>query len=41
MCVKLLQSRLEAIQQLKPPRTVKGGKKFKGMVNFLSLFCPE
>ena len=41
MCVKQLQSRLEAIQKLKPPTTVKGCRSFTGMVNFLSLFCPE
>ena len=37
VCVKPLQSRLKAIQKLKPPMTVKG----VGMVNFLSIFCPE
>ena len=41
ICVKLLRSRLEAIQKLKPPTTVKGCRSFAGMVNFLSLFCPE
>ena len=32
---------LKAIQKLKPPMTVKGCRSFIGMVNFLSLFCPE
>ena len=41
VCVKLLQSRLEAIQKLKSPTTVKGCRSFMGMVNFLSLFCLE
>ena len=41
VCVKLLRSRLEAIQKLKPPTTVKGCRSFRGMANFLSLFCPE
>ena len=41
MCVKPLQSRLEAIQKLKPPTTVIGSRGFAGMVYFLSLFCLE
>ena len=41
MCVKLLQSSLEAIQKLKPPTTGNGCRNFVGMVNFLSLFCLE
>ena len=41
VCVKPLQSRLEAIQKLQPPATVKGCRSFVGMVNFLSMFCPE
>ena len=36
-----MQSRLEAIQKLKSPMTVKGCRSFGGMVNFLSIFCPE
>ena len=39
VCVKPLQSRLEAIQKLKPPITVKGGRSFVGMVNFLVYFA--
>ena len=38
-CVKPLHSRLEAIQKLEPPVTVKGCRSFAGMVNFLSIFC--
>ena len=41
LCVKPLQNRLEAIQKLKPPITVKGCRSFVGMVDFLSIFCPE
>ena len=41
VCIKLLRSRLEAIQKLKPPTTVKGCRSFVGMVNFLCMFCPE
>ena len=39
--VKPLRSRLEAIQNLKPPTTPKGCRSFAGMVNFMSIFCPE
>ena len=41
VCVQPLRSRLEAIQKLQPPKTAKGCKSFAGMVNFLSMFCPE
>ena len=41
VCVQPLRSRLEAIQRLQPPSTVKGYRSFAGMVNFLSMFCPE
>ena len=41
MCVKPLRSRLEAIQNLKPPTTQKGCRSFAGVVNFVSIFCPE
>ena len=40
-CVKPLRSRLEAIQKLQPPKTPKGCRSFAGVVNFLSMFCPE
>ena len=39
--IKPLRSRIEAIQQLKPPTNVKGCRSFVGMVNFVSIFCPE
>ena len=41
VCVKPIISRIEAIQQLKPPTNVKGCRSFAGMVNFVSIFCPE
>ena len=42
VCIKLRhRNRLEAIQKLKPPTTAKGCRSFAGMVNFLSMFCPE
>ena len=41
ICVKPLRSRLEAIQKLQPPKTPKGCRSFTGVVNFLSMFCPE
>ena len=39
--VQPLRSRLEAIQKLQPPSMVKGCRSFVGMINFLSMFCPE
>ena len=39
VCIQPLRSRLEAIK--KNPTTVKGCRSFAGMVNFLSMFCPE
>ena len=41
VCIKALKSRLEAIQRLQPPTMVKVCRSFAGMVNFLSMFCPE
>ena len=41
VCVKPLRSRLKAIQKLQPPKTPKGCSSFVGVVNFLSMFCPE
>ena len=41
VCVKPLHSRLEAIQKVKAPTTAKQCKIFVGMVNFVSIFCPE
>ena len=39
--VRPLRSRIEAIQKLEPPTTIKGCRSFVGMVNFISIFCPE
>ena len=39
--MKPLRSRIEAIQQLKPQANVRNCRGFAGMVNFVSIFCPE
>ena len=41
VCVKPLRNKLEAIQKLQPPKTPKACRSFAGVVNFLSMFCPE
>ena len=41
VCVKPLRNMLEAIQKLQPPKTPNGCRSFAGVVNFLSMFCPE
>ena len=41
VCVRLLHNRLEAMQRLKPPTTVKGCRSFSGMVNFLSIYSQD
>ena len=41
VCIKPLRNRLEATQKLQAPTTVNGYRSFAGMVNFLSMFCPE
>ena len=41
VCMKPLHSRLEAIQKAKAPTTAKQCKSFAGMVNFVSISCPE
>ena len=41
VCVKPLHSQLEAIQKIRPPTTAKQCKSFAGMVNFVSIFCPD
>ena len=41
VCVQPLQSRLEAIQKLKPPMNQKGCQSFASIVNFVSIFCLE
>ena len=41
VCVRPLPNRLQAIQSLRLPSTVKGCRSFVGMVNFLSIFCQD
>ena len=41
LCVQPLRNGLEVIQGLQPPTMAKGCRRFGGMVNFLSIFCPE
>ena len=41
VCIKPLRSRVEAILKLNPPTMPEGYRSFTGMVNFLSMFCPE
>ena len=41
VCIKPLRSRLEVLQKIEAITTVKGCRSFVGMVNFLSMFCPE
>ena len=41
VCVKPLGNRLEAILKLQLPKTSKRCRSFAGVVNFLSMFCPE
>ena len=41
VCVQPLRCRLEVIQKLQSPTTVKGCRSFTEMVNVLSMFCPE
>ena len=41
MCIKPLRNRIEAILKLEPPKMPKGCRSFVGMVNLLSMFCPE
>ena len=41
VCIRPLCSRLEAIQKLLPPTTVKVCRSFVRMVNFLSIFCQD
>ena len=36
-----MRNRIEAIQKLNPPTTPKGCKSVAGLVNFLSMFCPD
>ena len=41
VCVKPLHNRLEVIQKVKVPTTAKQCTSFAGMVNVVSIFCPE
>ena len=41
VCIKPLRSRIEVIQKIRPPTTIKVCRSFAGMVNFVSIFCPE
>ena len=41
VCIKPLRSRLETIHKLELPTMPKGYQSFAGMVNFVSMFCPE
>ena len=41
VCVRPFRNWIEAIQRLEPPTTIKGCRSFAGMVNFVSIFCPE
>ena len=41
VCIKPLTSRIEAVQKLKSPTTIKECRSFMGMVNFVSIFCSE
>ena len=41
VCIRPLRNWIEAIQKLEPPTTIKGCRSFAGMVNFVSIFCPE
>ena len=41
MTITPLRSRTEAINKIPTPRTPKQCKSFCGVVNYLSLFCPD
>ena len=41
VCVRPLRNGIGAIQKLEPPTTIKGCRRFAGIVNFVSIFCPE
>ena len=41
VCIKPLCSRLEVIEKIRTPATAKQCKSFAGMVNFVSIFCPD
>ena len=41
VCVRPLRSWIEMIQNLELPTTIKDCRSFAGMMNFVSIFCPE
>ena len=41
VCVQSLRNRLEALQKLQPPSTVKGCRSFVGMANFFKYVLPR
>ena len=41
VCVRLLRSQIEGIQKSEPPTMIKDCRSFGGIVNFVSIFCPE
>ena len=41
MTIRPIKTRTEAIQKLPPPKRTKEYKIFCGVVNYLSLFCPN
>ena len=41
VCVRPLRIQIKAIQKLKHPTMIKVCRSFAGMVNFVSIFCPE
>ena len=40
-CIEPMKSRIEAIQKVEPPTTIKGCRSFCGMVNYLSMYLPN
>ena len=39
--IRPLKSRIDAIQKVKPPKTIKECRSFCGMVNYMSMFLPS
>ncbi len=40
-CIEPMKNRIDAIQKVDPPTTIKGCRSFCGMVNFLSMYLPN
>ncbi len=40
-CIEPMKNRIDAIQKVNPPTTIKGCRSFCGMVNFLSMYLPN